>query len=80
MVSSEPTTPTGLDLSVLDDINGHIFPEIQDFYGKFFANRPWNSVAKEIVQALPQSKKQFEFHPPGNAFAWLKGLQASLAE
>lgn len=80
MMSSEPTTPTGLDLSVLDDINGHIFPGIQDFYGKFFANRSWSSVAEETVQALPHYQKQFEFHSPGNAFTWLKGLQASLAE
>lgn len=79
-MSSEPTTPTGLDPSVLDDINGHIFPGIQDFYGKFFGNRPWNSITEETIQALPQSQKQFEFHSPGNAFTWLKGLQASLSE
>lgn len=80
MMSSEPTTPTGLDRSVLDDINGHVFPGIQDFYGKFFANRPWITVAEETIQALPQSQKQCGFHAPGNAFTWLKGLQASLPE
>lgn len=80
MMSSKPTTPTGLDLSVLDDINGHIFPGIQDFYGKFFANQSWNSVAEEVVRILPQGQKQFEFHLPGNALTWLNGLQASLAE
>lgn len=79
-MSSEPTTPTGLDLSVLDDINGHIFPGIQDFHRKFFANRSWTSVAEETVQALPESQKQFEFHSPANALTWLKGLQARLAE
>lgn len=80
MMSSEPTTPARLDLSVLDDINGHIFPGIQDFYAKFFANQSWTSVAEETIQTLPQIQKQFEFHLPGNAFTWLRGLQASLAE
>lgn len=79
-MSPEPTTPTDLDLSVLDDINGHIFQGIQNFYEKFFANQPWTPVVKDLVQTLPQSQKQFTFHPPGDAVTWLMGLQASLAK
>lgn len=77
---SKLTTPNRLDTSVLDDINGHIFPDIEDFYGIFFANRPWTSVAEEFIQKLPQSQKQIEFRLQTNVVTWLTSLQLSLAE
>ncbi|KAJ0106946.1 hypothetical protein J7T55_011041 [Diaporthe amygdali] len=79
-MSSKLTTPTGLDPSVLNDINGHIFPDIQDFYESFFANRPWTSIAEEFVQKLPHFQKQIDFRLQTNIVTWLTDLQASLAE
>ncbi|KAL1858887.1 hypothetical protein Daus18300_009756 [Diaporthe australafricana] len=79
-MSAAFTKPPRLDLSVIDDINDRIFPDIQDFYGKFFANRPWTPMAEEFVQALPQSQKRIDSHVPGHFVNWLMGLEASLAE
>lgn len=80
IMSFELTAPGGLGSSLIDDINGHIFPDIRDFYGKFFANRPWASKASEFVQrSWPHGHEQIDFQLMDNVTTWLQGIPADLA-
>lgn len=79
-MSFELTAPGGLGSSLIDDINGHIFPDIQDFYGKFFASRTWASKASEFVQqSWPHGHEQIDFQLMDNITTWLQGIPADLA-
>lgn len=65
--------------SLIDDINGHIFPDIQNFYEKFFANRPWASKASEFVQqSWPHGQERMDFQLTDNITTWLQGIPVDL--
>lgn len=78
-MSFELTALDEFGSSLIDDINGHIFPDIQNFYEKFFANRPWASKASEFVQqSWPHGQERMDFQLTDNITTWLQGIPVDL--
>lgn len=79
-MSFELSAPGWLGSSLIDDINGHVFPDIQDFHAKFFVNRPWASNASEFVQrSWPHGHDQIDFQLMDNVTTWLQSIPADVA-
>lgn len=63
--------------NISDDINGHIYANVEGFWARFFEAKPWSSAAEPIVQAAKnhldqdlQSREEFA--------VWLSQFQSNL--
>lgn len=67
---------------ILDDIDGHIYPDIPDLFAKFFTARPWTATTERFLQHRESNRihDQDRLQSVENLTIWLAWVTTNLAK